>query len=329
MGVPVAFVLGTTSVALTDLGIHICDDLCHMILRQTGPDTAKFFTHLAVAPAGGAIPTVVTALLSVLLLIGAVLLWLEMLMRATAIYVAAFFLPLALAGLVWPATSRMMKRLAEVLVALVFSKFVVVATLALGMGAASSSSGVGAAVTGGAIMLLAAFAPVILLRLIPVVEVAAIDHMAHLGRRSLMAGWRGANEVVAAPGSALVGAMRNRFGRGAPGGDGGDGPAAATPRIANRKPDFVPASGHTGPAGTDGGSGPAGRARSAGRPGGQPSGPGPSGASTGAAAAGTGFAGAAAGAGMKAAATVGARAAASLPAMTEPPRREPESGDGR
>ncbi|MBO0730299.1 MAG: hypothetical protein J2P57_13650, partial [Acidimicrobiaceae bacterium] len=79
VGLPVAVVLGFTSVAVTDLGVHVCDDLSHMVLGRVGPDTAHFFVHLAAAPAEGPIPTVITALLSVLLLIGAVLLWLEML----------------------------------------------------------------------------------------------------------------------------------------------------------------------------------------------------------------------------------------------------------
>ena len=32
--------------------------------------------------------------------------WLELVVRAAAIYVAVFFMPLALAGYVWPATRR-------------------------------------------------------------------------------------------------------------------------------------------------------------------------------------------------------------------------------
>ena len=56
-------------------------------------------------------------------------------MRAAAIYVAVFFMPLALACYVWPATTAIAKRTVELLAALILSKFVIVATLTLGVAA--------------------------------------------------------------------------------------------------------------------------------------------------------------------------------------------------
>jgi len=113
------------------------------------------------------------------------LIWLELLLRASAIYVAVFFLPVALAGLVWPATARWSRRLVELLAALILSKFVIVAVLSLGVAMVANGDGIDVAVSGGALLLLAAFAPFVVLRLAPVVETAAIAHLEGIERRPL------------------------------------------------------------------------------------------------------------------------------------------------
>ncbi len=71
------------------------------------------------------------------LLVGfaAFLLWMELLVRSAAVYVAVLFLPLALASLAWPAIAHWCRRLVDTLVALVLSKFVIVAVLSLAAGA--------------------------------------------------------------------------------------------------------------------------------------------------------------------------------------------------
>ena len=52
--------------------------------------------------------------------------WVELLIRAAAVYVAVLFLPLALASLAWPAIAHWCRRLVDTLVALVLGKFVIV-----------------------------------------------------------------------------------------------------------------------------------------------------------------------------------------------------------
>ena len=66
----------------------------------------------------------------------ALVLWLELVVRAAAVSVAVLFLPLALAALVWPSVAHWCRRLADTLVALVLSKFVIAAVLSLAAGAA-------------------------------------------------------------------------------------------------------------------------------------------------------------------------------------------------
>src|SRR5207302_4979961 len=63
---------------------------------------------------------------------GALALWFELLLRAAAVYVIVLMLPLAFAALVWPARRIWAIRAIEVLIALILSKFLIVAVLSLG-----------------------------------------------------------------------------------------------------------------------------------------------------------------------------------------------------
>ena len=123
------------------------------------------------------------------------MLWLELLIRAAAVYVAVLFLPLALATLVWPAVSHWCRRLIETLAALILSKFVIVATLSLAAGAVSSGtagtgdhgSGFSSVLAGGALLVMATFVPFAILRMIPAVEAGAVAHLDGLRQRGTAA----------------------------------------------------------------------------------------------------------------------------------------------
>ena len=129
--------------------------------------------------------TFVLLLVGLLVAMGAFVLWLELLVRAAAVYAAVLFLPLALATLVWPAISHMCRRLVETMAALILSKFVIVATLSLAAGAISSGtagtgdagSGFASVLAGGALLVLATFVPFSILRLIPMIEAGAVGHL--------------------------------------------------------------------------------------------------------------------------------------------------------
>jgi hypothetical protein len=119
--------------------------------------------------------------------VAAMLLWLELVVRTAAIYVAVLFLPLAMATLVWPAVSHWCRRLAETLAALVLSKLVVVAILSLAAGALAGNGGtadLSGVISGAALLLLAAFSPFTLLRLVPAVEAGAVMHLEGVSRRA-------------------------------------------------------------------------------------------------------------------------------------------------
>jgi hypothetical protein len=107
---------------------------------------------------------------------GTLALWLELLVREAAVYVIVMMLPLAFAALVWPARRAWAIRAVELLVALILSKFAIVAVLSLGGAALSHSAGgvsFGGAMAGFALIVMGAFAPWALLRLLPLHELAA------------------------------------------------------------------------------------------------------------------------------------------------------------
>ena len=200
--VPLAVLLTAVAVSLVQVGLALTDALCAAVSRGAGLDTGHFLGTVtdALAPAqaaqpGGA-PTFVLFLGGIAVVIGAVLVWLELLLRSAAVYVAVLFLPLALAGLAWPAISHWARRLVDTLAALVLSKLVIVSVLSLAAGAlaggtgstptgASGPGGGFASVLGGAaLLLLAAFAPWSLFRLLPFLESGAVGHLEGLAQRA-------------------------------------------------------------------------------------------------------------------------------------------------
>jgi type IV secretion system protein TrbL len=131
------------------------------------------------------VPAFVLLLVAVVVAGAGVLLWIELVLRAGAIYAAVAFLPLVLVAGVWPAVASWSRRLVETLAALVVSKLVVVLVLALGAGALGTSKGRGlpALMTGIGMLLLAGFAPFTLLKLLPLFEASAAGHLEGLRQR--------------------------------------------------------------------------------------------------------------------------------------------------
>ncbi len=195
--VPLALLLTAIAVKLVQIGLSVTDDMSAAVAHGAGLDTGNFMASVAAdldSGSGGGTPAFVLFLGGIVVVIGAVLVWIELLVRSAAVYVAVLFLPLALASLAWPAISHWCRRLVDTLAALVLGKFVIVSVLSLAAGALAGGSAPGggsaagggfAAVLGGAaLLLLAAFAPWALFRLLPFVEAGAVGHLEGLGRRA-------------------------------------------------------------------------------------------------------------------------------------------------
>ena len=192
---PLAALLSAVAVQLVQLGLTVTDNLSSSVAASAGGDVQQLLSGVAgqlanqSASGDGAVPAFVLLLGALLVALGGFALWLELLVRASAVYVAVLFLPLALASLVWPPISHWCRRLVDTLIALVLSKFVVVAVLSLATGAlaAGTGSGFSSVLEAGALLLLATFVPFTILRLVPAFEAGAVHQLEDARRRSTAA----------------------------------------------------------------------------------------------------------------------------------------------
>jgi hypothetical protein len=176
---PLAMLAIAIAAPLTMLLLAASDQLCGFISAAAGNASAHFLAKVAVVVAGLTAFTrspFLAFLVGLFMIAGAFALWIELLMREAAVYVIVLMLPLAFAAMVWPARRIWAIRAVELLVALILSKFAIVAVLSLG-GAAISAGATNGSITGvmaGAVLIaLAAFSPWALLRLIPLMELAS------------------------------------------------------------------------------------------------------------------------------------------------------------
>jgi hypothetical protein len=185
---PMAFILAGVAVAGAGLLVAITDDMSSAVVSSLGTDESDNLLQ-AVGDAyeraleeGSGIPLFGVFLGAIILAIGAFVLWLEMIIRDAAIYICVFFLPLTFVAMVWPATGRWARRLVELLVAIILAKFLIVSILTLAT-AAITNAGVAESdgntfeqmLAGSALLVLAAWSPFALLRMIPAMEVAAAN----------------------------------------------------------------------------------------------------------------------------------------------------------
>lgn len=196
---PLALLLAVVAIQIVILCLSATDAMSVAVAGGTSADVTSLLTGvtsgLVSAAADPTIASFVLLLISLLIAVAAFVLWVELLIRAAAVYVAVLFLPLALATLVWPAVSHWCRRLVETLAALILSKFVIVATLSLAAGAVSSGTagsgdhgaGFSSVLAGGALLLMATFVPFAVLRMIPAVEAGAVGHLEGLRARGVAA----------------------------------------------------------------------------------------------------------------------------------------------
>jgi type IV secretion system protein TrbL len=170
---------------------------------------------------------------AVLYIAAAIFLCFELFVRSSLIYLVIMFAPLAIATRIWGPTRNYARRATETAVALIFAKLAIAVTLATGaslMNTASTSGGTVEMIQGSAILLLAAFMPFALMRVIPIMEgaVAGEGVARNMGTKAAVAGYGAtkAASAATAPVSSAAGAIKAKWdGRqsssGTTGGDGG------------------------------------------------------------------------------------------------------------
>ncbi len=184
VSVPGAVFATVTAVAFVQMLLIITDGMSAYIASNMDRDLARFVdgaigtmstgAGLVGAASGVALPSFLTFIGALILGFAALIIWIELLLRSAAIYIAVAFLPLIFSAAVWPAAAKWAKRAAEVLLALIVTKFVIVGVVALaaaGLGA-GSATGFSGLLSAGAALLVAAFSPKALFGLVQMAELA-------------------------------------------------------------------------------------------------------------------------------------------------------------
>jgi len=190
--------LTTGAVVFAQMLIGTTDQLSAFVSRNSQDELHTFLTEFMAgtmaaaaaqqSPAGATVPLAFLFLAGVLTTIGGVLIWLELVARTLVIYAAMLFFPVLLAAALWPKLSGMVQLLAEVLVAVILSKFVIVAIVAMGVAALTATGTQNAGpslLIGAGLLLVAAWAPWKFYRLMPTLEAA----MVHQVGRQFHQGW--------------------------------------------------------------------------------------------------------------------------------------------
>jgi hypothetical protein len=215
---PLAAILSAVGPAMAQMLINISDWMSAALGGNAAADAQKFMSDAGSALAGlgtgtlnPAAPVFGVLLGALIVTLGALSIWLELLLRAAAIYISVLFLPLALAAMIWPAGWRWCRRLIEFLIAIIFAKVFIVAIINLAA-AGLARGGLGdkfeGVLAGGALLLMAAFTPVALLKLIPLAEAAVVT--AGHQRAALRQATAGATALTTSS-SVVSGMIQTRF----------------------------------------------------------------------------------------------------------------------
>jgi hypothetical protein len=159
-GLAVTDAFSTTLLSTQDRGAQFTTDLAALLVGPSSPLAGAEGVVLALVTAGTAFA-----------------LWIELVVRSSAVLCGSLFIPLALAGVIWPATSHWIRRIAETLAALILAKVAMCAVLVFGVLSIEHPSGVSGIVEGVAILLLSSLAPFALLRILPFIEQGATGHL--------------------------------------------------------------------------------------------------------------------------------------------------------
>src|SRR5581483_1130570 len=180
--VPLSVLGVAVVVAVTEVLLRVTDEATALVLHGTPENLSRFvggFGLQASVVTGG----LAAALLMAVFLVGALLVWAELVVRSALVYLLVAFAPLVLAARIWPAARGMFRRLCELGLALIISKLAIALAFAVGAVALGADDGVGrpggglslAGLMGGATLMgLAAFTPFVVLRLLPLLETAVV-----------------------------------------------------------------------------------------------------------------------------------------------------------
>ncbi|MFF8426145.1 hypothetical protein ACF07Y_13455 [Streptomyces sp. NPDC016566] len=211
--------------------VSATDGVTDVLAKTTGDQTDTFFGTFSGALnkgnniGGGPIMLIVVSLVSIL---AAGVLWLELVIRAALLYVGALLGTVVYAGLVDKNLWGHVRRWAGIMIAVILVKPVIVIVLGLA-GALSGDSGpdaFSAVVSGLAIILLAIFASAMIYRFVP----GFGDEIANGRNNRIMQGAEGkAAAVISSPATLVAQGIKTHSTRADNNGGGGGGSSSARP----------------------------------------------------------------------------------------------------
>jgi len=219
-------------IALTMIGLRVADAISTEILKSS---PVSFWNELAKAWTQGQFAGfgsgMLAALIALLEVIGALAVWLELIVRNAAIYIAVLFFPVALAAGIWRPLAGWPARLARMLLLFVMLKPVALIVLSLAGNAAAAgisgtagiSASIGTILAAVVIFGLAALAPWALMFLLAADAESAWQGNALRGGVSGAASRAGSASKGAGGGLAGLSARRNGSSGGGGGADAGSG----------------------------------------------------------------------------------------------------------
>jgi hypothetical protein len=232
--------LGAVPVA-TALLVRVTDDLSSYVIASPAQELAPGLSAivqllLATTPGGG---TAAFALAALGMMVGGALLWLELLVRASLIYMFLGVVPLACAAVQWPRLEGVLRQVLFAGLALIVSKLVIAVVLTTGFAVLSMGNGLQSLFGGMFIILIAALMPFATARILPL----AADELAmsHQGRvRGLVVRGVGtstglAQRIQNSRGSSDRAGVGLALPMGSPSGQG-PGPSGSTPSEGGNRP---------------------------------------------------------------------------------------------
>jgi hypothetical protein len=229
-GLLVAFMAGGAAIAVVNLLLAAVDDLSSGVVQMaTGGNIEQLGSKLLAPSALTQVSNAaVTTLLALVMVAASVVVWAALMVRKLLIVVAAIFAPIAFAGSLAEITTAWVRRWIETMVALVFSKLVLVIIFAIGLGVlgggAGQSNQPGASgatqsltqtVAGALILVMAGLSPWLAIKLVHFTGDAF--HTVHGHAASTVVG---AQQVVGAP--QRISGLQRHLGSGGPGSDLGN-----------------------------------------------------------------------------------------------------------
>ncbi len=165
------------AVTFAELALGATDALSSYVLHQGMGGSAHQLSDVIVAGLLTGSSSGLLLILSFFTMIAALFVWLILVLRKFAIYSVAVFAPIAFAGQAWAGTTRMAKRWAEALIALILSKFAISVLFAVAVSAIGTSKSVATVIGGLVMLIMALFSPWLCLKLVHFVEVHVAGEM--------------------------------------------------------------------------------------------------------------------------------------------------------